>query len=445
MSLLQRFKENITRQHLFSSKDKLLLAVSGGVDSVVLCELCKQAGYDFIIAHCNFQLREEESNRDEQFVRALGLKYAADTYVRGFDTKKYAVENRISIQEAAREIRYDYFRLLIAESKYATYLLTAHHADDNNETLLMNFFRGTGLRGLTGIPVMTGYVRRPLLIFSKEELQEFAREYKLDFVEDSSNQSSKYTRNYFRNEMIPAISKVYPQVKENLQHNINRFKEIERLYQFSVSELKKRLCKHKGNEIYIPFRQLMAYNNRALIYEIISDYGFHEKQVEEIVKLSESDSGKYIQAPEGNYRIIKHRNWFIISPLSSAEIENIVIEKGEKEIQFSLGKLRVEEISSSKSPGSGMEVSLNANEIEYPLLLRKRKTGDYFYPLGMKKKKKLNRFLIDLKLSAPEKDKIWVIESNQRIVCVVGYRIDDRFKITDSTKTVLQISLTPSK
>ena len=309
----------------------------------------------------------------------------------------------------------------------------------------MNFFRGTGLHGLTGIPVSAGYIRRPLLNFSKGELLGFASENNLEFVEDSSNQSSTYTRNYLRNEIIPAISKVYPQVKENLQDNISRFKEIEKLYQFSVNELKKRLCKRNGNEIYIPFRQLMAYTNRALIYEIISDYGFHEKQVDEVVKLSESDSGKYIQAPEGNYRIIKHRSWFIISPLSSAEIENIVIEKGDKEIQFSLGKLRVEEILSPKSPGSGMEVSLNANTIEYPLLLRKWKTGDYFYPLGMKKKKKLNRFLIDLKLSAPEKDRIWVIESNQRIVWVVGYRIDDRFKLTDNTKTVLQLSLTPSK
>lgn len=445
MNLLSQFQKSIHIQNLFSQKDKLLIGVSGGVDSVVLCELCRQAGYDFIIAHCNFQLRGDESNRDEQFVRALGLKYGVDTYVRGFDAKKYAEENRISVQEAAREIRYDYFSLLIAESKYAKYLLTAHHADDNTETLLMNFFRGTGLHGLTGIPVSAGYIRRPLLNFSKEELLEFASENNLEFVEDSSNQSSKYTRNYLRNEIIPAISKVYPQVKENLQDNINRFKEIEKLYQFSVNELKKRLCKRNGNEIYIPFRQLMAYTNRALIYEIISDYGFHEKQVDEVVKLSESDSGKYIQAPEGNYRIIKHRSWFIISPLSSAEIENIVIEKGDKEIQFSLGKLRVEEILSPKSPGSGMEVSLNANTIEYPLLLRKWKTGDYFYPLGMKKKKKLNRFLIDLKLSAPEKDKIWVIESNQRIVWVVGYRIDDRFKLTDNTKTVLQLSLTPSK
>lgn len=445
MNLLSQFQKSVHIQNLFSQKDKLLIGVSGGVDSVVLCELCRLSGYDFIIAHCNFQLRGDESNRDEQFVRALGLKYGVDTYVRGFDAKNYAEENRISVQEAAREIRYDYFRLLIAENKYAKYLLTAHHADDNTETLLMNFFRGTGLHGLTGIPVLAGYIRRPLLNFSKGELLDFASENNLEFVEDSSNQSSKYTRNYLRNEIIPAISKVYPQVKENLQDNINRFKEIEKLYQFSVNELKKRLCKRNGNEIYIPFRQLMAYTNRALIYEIISDYGFHEKQVDEVVKLSESDSGKYIQAPEGNYRIIKHRSWFIISPLSSAEIENIVIEKGDKEIQFSLGNLRVEEILSPKSPGSGMEVSLNANTIEYPLLLRKWKTGDYFYPLGMKKKKKLNRFLIDLKLSAPEKDKIWVIESNQRIVWVVGYRIDDRFKLTDNTKTVLQLSLTPSK
>lgn len=444
MELLQRFKESIRQLNLFSPKDKLLLAVSGGVDSVVLCELCKQAGYDFIIAHCNFQLRGEESERDEQFVKELGKKYGTEVLVKKFDTEKYATETKISIQEAARELRYAWFAELV-NSQFAEspiYLLTAHHAADNAETVVMNFFRGTGLHGLTGIPVLSGYIRRPLLSFSKEELIRFAKENKLGFVEDSSNQSSKYTRNFFRNEIIPAISKVYPQVKENLQDNIIRFKEIEKLYRLSVGELKKRICKQKGNEIHVPVKQLMSFNNRALIFEIISPYGFHEKQVDEVVKLADSESGKYIQSPTAAYRIIRHRHWFIVSPVQAKEAENIIIEKENGEIIFNEGKLRVE-VTSNQQPATSNNIAcLDLKEITFPLLLRKWKTGDYFYPLGMKKKKKISRFLIDQKLSKTEKEKLWVIESGQRIAWVVGYRIDERFRVTQKTKQVLQFSLT---
>jgi len=451
MNLLLQFQNSIKQQNLFSTKDKLLLAVSGGIDSVVLCELCKRAGYNFVIAHCNFQLRGEESDRDELFVRQLAKKYGVEAEVKKFDTDKFAAENKLSTQEAARELRYSWFKELINQSSDTpiNIVLTAHHADDNNETLLMNFFRGTGLHGLTGIPPSINYIRRPLLSFFKAELLDFAQENKLEFVEDSSNQSSKYTRNFFRNEIIPAISKVYPQVKDNLQDNINRFKEIESLYQFSVGELKKNLCKQKGKEVHIPVKQLMAYNNRALIYEIISAYGFNEKQVDEVIKLAESDSGKYIQSPTADYRIIKHRHWFIISPVVAIESGNLIIEAGVKEIVFSLGTLHIETTLNLISPKarqtSNEAVLLDAKEIQFPLLLRKRKTSDYFYPLGMKKKKKLNRFLIDLKLSAPEKEKVWVIESNQRIIWVVGYRIDERFKITENTKTAFQLTLLSSK
>lgn len=446
MDLLLRFKESIKQQNLFSPKDKLLLAVSGGVDSVVLCELCRQAGYDFIIAHCNFQLRGEESERDEQFVKKLGKKYSAEVLVKKFDTEKYATENKISIQEAARELRYNWFKeLLTPDSRLPTpdFLLTAHHADDNNETLLMNFFRGTGLHGLTGMPVSADHIRRPLLSFSKDELIAFTKENNLEFVEDSSNQSSKYTRNFFRNEIIPAISKVYPQVKENLQDNISRFKEIEKLYRFSVGELKKKICKKRGNEIHVPVKQLMAYNNRALIYEIISSYGFHEKQVDEVVKLAESESGKYIQSPSADYRVIRHRHWFIISPVLATEAENIVIEEGTTNVQFATGNLQIKivPVANCQLPVASSAACLDANEISFPLLLRKWKTGDYFYPLGMKKKKKLSRFFIDNKLSKSEKEKMWVIESNQRIAWVVGYRIDERFKVTEKTKQILQFSL----
>jgi tRNA(Ile)-lysidine synthase len=473
MKLFERFEEYIKRQNLFSVKDKLLLAVSGGVDSVVLCELCKQAGYDFMIAHCNFQLRGEESERDEQFVKNLGNKYGVEVLVKKFDTEPYALERKVSIQEAARELRYGWFSELINKqlaidnkqqaigdrqneeipihhspviqsgAKDTIHLLTAHHADDNIETLSMNFFRGTGLHGLTGIPVKAGHIRRPLLEFPKEELLKFARENNLKFVEDSSNQSSKYTRNFFRNEIIPAIAKVYPQVKENLQDNIERFKEIEKLYRLSVTEIKKKLCKQKNDEVHIPVKQLMGYTNRALIYEIISGYGFNEKQVEEVIKLAKSESGRYIQAPGDDYRMIRHRHWFIITPTRSEQAANIIIEEKDKRILFALGTFYLEMTApvNHKPQTTNSIALLDSGEITFPLLLRKWKTGDYFYPLGMKKKKKLARFFIDLKLSKTDKEKVWVLETKQRIAWVVGYRIDDRFKITDSTKEILHVSL----
>ncbi|HUR67449.1 MAG TPA: tRNA lysidine(34) synthetase TilS [Chitinophagaceae bacterium] len=458
MTLLEKFKEHIKNLDLFSAKDKLLLAVSGGVDSVVLCELCKRSEYDFVIAHCNFKLRGKESERDKKFVQEVVKKYNVEFFCKDFETEKYASDNKLSIQEAARKLRYDWFEELvnaqrsivnkqpegnsIHHSPFTIHLLTAHHADDNAETLLMNFFRGTGLHGLTGIPAKTGYIRRPLLPFSKAELVQFAKENKLDHVEDSSNQSSKYTRNFFRNELIPAISKVYPDVKENLQDNISRFKEIEKLYQHSVGEIKKKLCRYKGNEVHIPVKQLMGFNNRALTFDIICSYGFTEKQIDEVIKLAGSNSGKYITAPTGTHRIIRHRHWFIISPVAETGSENIIIENADKEIFFDGGKLQIEETSNLKPPTSNTIATLDLNQVLFPLLLRKWKPADYFYPLGMKKKKKkLARFFIDLKLSKTEKEKVWVIESNNRIAWVVGYRIDERFKITEKTKTVLKLQL----
>ena len=457
MNLLQRYQQFIKEQYLFSPKDKLILAVSGGIDSVVLCELCKQAGYDFIIAHCNFQLRGEESERDEKFVKDLAEKYKVETKVKKFDTEKFAEENKMSIQEAARVLRYEWFDELvngelsivnrktepnIHHSPFTIHLLTAHHADDNAETALMNFCRGTGLHGLTGIPLSYEHIRRPMLSFTREEILQFAKENKLEFVEDSSNLSSKYTRNFFRNEIIPAISKVFPQVNENLIDNINRFKEIEKLYKFAVNDIKKKLVKEKGNEWHIPVKQLMSYGNRALIYEVINDFGFTEKQIEEVIKLAESESGKYIDSPSLHYRIIKHRHWFIISPYNSTGSETIIIEQDNKKVSFEHGVLEFEQLQTTnhKPQTSNNIACLDAKNICYPFILRKWKQGDYFYPLGMKKKKKLSRFFIDQKLSKTEKEKAWVIEMDKKIIWVVGKRIDERFKVTEKTKTVLKIN-----
>ncbi|MEN9548244.1 MAG: tRNA lysidine(34) synthetase TilS [Bacteroidota bacterium] len=444
-NMLDLFLKHIQAKLLFTNNDKLLLAVSGGIDSVVLCDLCAKAGFSFSIAHCNFQLRGEESNRDEKFVKQLANKYQVPYFIQKFETAIFAKENKLSIQEAARELRYNWFNGLIEarnlQIKTRSLLLTAHHADDNIETLLMHFFRGTGLAGLTGIPEIANYIRRPLLPFTKEELRKYVTANQLSFVEDSSNQSIKYTRNYFRNELLPAIANVYPQVQENLRNNIERFSEIEALYQIATQQIISKLCKRKGKEVQVPIKQLAAYNNRALIYELISPYGFTEKQVEEVVKLFSSESGKYVNAPSGTHRIIRHRHWLMISPIAGAENQHFIIDSVDTSIQFSLGTLTVRETQHVNPDTSSKLACIDTRLMGYPLILRKYKAGDYFYPLGMRKKKKLSRFFIDQKLSKTEKENMWVVESNKKIIWVVGYRIDDRVKITNTTQAVTVIQL----
>jgi tRNA(Ile)-lysidine synthase len=458
MDLLTAFQHHIREQKLLFPSDHLLLAVSGGLDSVVLCELCFRSSYQFSIAHCNFQLRGLESDRDEEFVRSMGARYGVEVFAKKFDTLSYATDNRLSTQEAARELRYQWFAGL-ANAQWpiqknteggkdtlnkpgTMFLLTAHHADDNAETVLMNFCRGTGLHGLTGIPASTGFIRRPLLLFSKEELANYARENNLTYVEDSSNTSVKYTRNFFRHEVVPLIRKVYPTISSNLEDNIHRFIEIEKLYNLGATQLVKKLCRQKGKELHIPIKQLLGYNNQALVYEIIKEYGFTENQVDEVWKLGFAESGSYLAAPSNRYRIIRHRHWFIIAPAQSDVASNIIIEEGEKYIKYPGGQLAIEikPLKTADFSNNAITGNFNFKEVKYPLLLRKWKQGDYFYPLGMKKKKKLARFLIDLKLSKTEKENTWVIESDKRIMWVVGLRIDERFKLTSTTGTVLRIS-----
>ena len=443
MNFLGKYKAYIKEQNLFQPKDKLLLAVSGGVDSVVLCELCKQAGYDFVIAHCNFQLRRAESDRDENFVKELADKYAVEILIKKFDTKKYAGENKLSIQVAARELRYSWFNELTGRLPIAHWIITAHHANDNIETLLMNFFKGTGVSGLRGILPKQGNLIRPLLFAKKEDIKEFALINKLSYVEDSSNASDKYTRNYFRNQLIPDLQKVFPQVEDNMMDNLQRFREIEILYQQSINLHKKKLLEQKGNEIHIPVLKLLkAEPLSTTVYEIIKDYDFTAYQTEEVIALLQSESGKYIQSH--THRVIKNRNWLIISPNETKQAENILFEPEHAHIDFVQGKLEIKTLpqtTNHKLQTINSIAELDADEIKFPLLLRRWKQGDYFYPLGMKKKKKLSRFFIDIKLSLTQKEKTWVIEMDKKIIWVVGLRIDDRFKITGKTKNILQITL----
>lgn len=418
-----------------------MLAVSGGIDSVVLCQLSKEAGLSFAIAHCNFGLRGEESDRDENFVRSLGEKYGVEVYVKRFATATFANEQKMSIQEAARKLRYEWFEGVRRETGFA-YTLLAHHADDNIETLLMNFFRGTGLEGLMGMPEekRDSHCLRPMLHLRRSEIEAYAKEHGLQWVDDSSNVSSKYTRNFFRNELIPQLRNVFPQVEENLLNNLHRFRQTNTLYKELAEDLKKKVCEIKGEEVHIPVLKLMKYRDTSLIYEIIRDYGFGEKYLPEVIKLAEASSGKYIA--NETHRIIRHRAWFIIAPKTTSAA-TFVIEKEDESVRFDSQELlltfsRSGKFLLDKSPAVAQ---LDAKEIQFPLLLRKWKKGDYFYPLGMRKKKKLARFFIDMKLSQTQKENLWIVESHKRIVWVVGYRIDDRFKITDTTRDVLQLTL----
>ncbi len=466
MSLLTRFTQYIKEQNLFQKTDQLLLAVSGGIDSVVLAELSHRAGYSFFIAHCNFHLRDQESNRDEAFVLALADKYSVPVYVESFNTEEFAAQNKISIQVAARELRYKWFRELAdqvrdgrgeGESEKSTgsvKILTAHHANDTIETLLMNFFKGTGIKGLQGILPKQGNLIRPLLFATKEELVQFAKENALTFVEDSSNQSDKYTRNYFRNQWIPSVQKIFPQVEANLINNIERFREMDLLYTQAMDVHRSKLLEQKGKEIHIPVLKLLKVTPlKTVFYEIIKDYGFTAHQTDEGLKLLTSETGKYISS--GTFRIIRNRNWLVIAPIDHSNSQHLIIEKSDKKINFDQGVLifkNDQEVPKDILKSLSNQVLVDAARLEYPLLLRKWKEGDYFYPLGMKKKasdkpgkKKLSKFFIDQKVSQTEKESIWVLESNKRIVWIINKRMDDRFKITPQTNSCVSIEFNASE
>ena len=459
MNLLKEFKQYIQKENLFQARDRLLLAVSGGVDSVVLCELCKKSGYDFEIAHCNFQLRGDDSNRDEKFVKELAQKYNVPFHVRVFDTVAYANNVKKSIEEAARHLRYDWFNSIINNPQLhkahddgtgpaivshqlpaPMYILTAHHADDNIETVMMNFFRGTGITGLRGILPKHGKVLRPLLFARRSQLEIFVQENNLEFVTDHTNFQNDYTRNYFRNTILPLVSERFPEAGMNVLKNIQRFKEAEILYGQSVNLHRKKLLEHKGSEIHIPVLKLAkTVPLPTVIFEIIKEFGFTAHQTDEVIDLLKSDTGKYVQS--ATHRIIKNRNWLIISPNQTIEAANILIEENDGNVVFSGGTVTITKILKARFSISNdpMVAQLDLALMKFPLLLRKWKQGDYFYPLGMQKKKKVSRFFIDQKLSLTQKENTWIIEIDKKIIWVVGMRIDDRFKVTPATETILKI------
>ncbi|HCL05736.1 MAG TPA: tRNA lysidine(34) synthetase TilS [Chitinophagaceae bacterium] len=448
---MQPLKDHILRwwkrhlPHQLPSQLHLLLAVSGGVDSVVLTDVVAQSGIDFSILHCNFQLRGAESERDEQFVRSLATRYGKEVLVKKFDTESIVAERKSAVQEVARDLRYEWFEQVRGEyterfPEKAVWIAVAHHADDNIETVLMNLFRGTGLHGLTGMEPFRGKMVRPLLNFRKEELKAYAVAQGLDSIEDSSNLSNDYTRNYFRNELIPGIKKVFPSVENNLLHTIGRLKEADSLYHVALQKMLGSMIEQKGNEYHIPvllWKQVTPL--MTITYELIKDFGFSAAQTVEAIKLLEAENSSYIASK--THRLIRNRNWMIIAPLANEHDHVLIpVDSADISVAFAEGTIQLSPTTSATIPDTNMEVVIDADALQYPMLLRPWKQGDYFYPLGMPKKKKISRFLGDLKLSKTEKEKVWVLESGKKIVWVLGLRIDHRFRITDQTQQKMSLT-----
>jgi tRNA(Ile)-lysidine synthase len=452
MDLFQSFTKHWKQNFPQFNQDNCLLAlaVSGGLDSVVLTHLVAQAGFKCHILHVNFQLRGKESERDENFVAEMANAFGFELFVQKFQTLDYAQSKGIGIQEAARNLRYQWFESKIKAWQLAfpdknILLLTAHHANDNIETSLLNFFRGTGIQGLKGIvPFQKEQsLLRPLLPFKKEDLIAFANERNLNYVEDSSNSSNKYTRNFLRNSLLPQLQEYFPQVEDNLINNTERLKEVSEIYQTTIQKRLADLMEWKGKECQIPILKLQKSPQlNTILWELISPFGFSVQQIPELIKLMNAPNGSCLYS--ATHQIIRNRKWLLIANIQPIDNSFVVIESAEASIEFSAGKLIAKMINAPfELDDNPLKAYLDIKKISFPLLLRKPKSGDYFYPLGMDKKKKINRFLIDQKLSKIQKEAVWVLESNQRIIWVLGIRIDNRFKYQSTTDSVLGLSFSP--
>ncbi len=446
--LRERFTRHIQDEQLLDKRMDILLAFSGGVDSVVLAHLLQSTGFTIVLAHANFNLRAEESLRDQEFCINFAGRHGLSIRTTALDAGEYAAQHRVSIQVAARVLRYQWFDDLMrdpglfeqGQGRYRR-LLTAHHADDNIETVLMHIFRGTGIRGMRGMLPEQNNILRPLLPFFKEEILEYARLNQLSWVEDSSNASVKYSRNYLRNVLLPVVEEVYPSAGKVLFEHIHRFREIEMIYLEAVDRYRKILFEIRGKEVYIPVLKLKKLPGlQTILFELMQPFGFSAAQTPDLLKLLSSNTGKYCESH--THRVIRNRAWLIISAVQDRNSSVHIVDPDTDSILLPEGRLRIKAVTPSEANifSDPYSVYLDARTIEFPLVVRRWKAGDYFYPLGMRKKKKLSRFLIDKKMSLTDKEKVYVVESGGRIIWVIGHRIDDRVKLNPASERILHCS-----
>lgn len=435
--MVKHFQKHIENKLSFIKRSKLLIAISGGIDSVVLTHLCHRSQFNIALAHCNFSLRDAESDADEDFVLQLGENLDIEVFAQRFDTEQYAKKNKRSIQMAARELRYNWFTELAVQLDF-DYILTAHHADDNLETFLINFTRGTGLEGLTGIPEVNGKFVRPLLPFSSDVIKAYAIKHHIKWREDSSNASVKYLRNKLRHEVVPMLKSINPSLLQSFQMTLDNLNATADIVEESTNAVLKRAVETEDeNHIAYKISEFKKVNNpKAYLFQVFQDYGFTEWN--DVLDLLDAETGK--QVLSNSHRLIKNREHLLLSTIQSEE--NVVIAVDEDELQkvTPFGTLCfgvVDAIQTTDSRG----VYVDKDKLKYPLTLRKRQEGDVFYPIGMKGKKKLSKYFKDEKLSLLDKENTWLLCSGKDIVWVVNRRADDRFKVTKTTKQILKITL----
>lgn len=439
---MQQKVQNYIKEHeLLSSKGSVIVGVSGGADSVALLYLLVSLGYDCVIAHCNFHLRMEESNRDEAFVLNLSQQLNFPYYHIDFDTIKYSEMNHISIEMAARDLRYAWFSELL-EKLDAQAVAVAHHADDSIETLLMNLVRGTGLRGLTGIPFRNEKVVRPLLCCSRSEIENYITEHRLAYITDSSNAQIDYQRNKFRNIVIPLLAEINPSIRETLYDSLTRFQGNLAVYEQAIEKISKDIVHKESESVKINIEKLKKQVHvPTIMYELLHSYGFSSATIQQITGQLDGESGKLFFSQ--THRLLKDRDYLIITQIETLSNKEYFISEKELDItepiSLKLRKLQAKynfQVSKEKPC-----VHIDYSKLNFPLKLRPWQEGDSFFPFGMKNQKKVSDFFIDNKLSILEKEKSWLLFSGNDIVWIVGQRLDNRFRVTDKTKNILEITI----
>lgn len=434
--MLSKFQNHINQNLPFLNGRKLLLATSGGIDSMVLLELCLQAKLDVRAAHCNFQLRGDESDEDEKFVKSQCEKKDVLLFVNRFDTKKFAENLKLSIQVVARNLRYDWFNTLLINNDY-DYILTAHHLDDSLETFLINFTRASGLDGLTGIPQQNGNIIRPLLPFSREEIETFAKENKIEWREDSSNASDKYLRNKLRHEVIPILKELNPSLLSSFESTISNLQQAQTMVDDASRIVYRKVVEDIDFQKRINLTELMQLPNYlAYLYQWLEPFGFSDwSSINDLVK---AQSGKQIHSQK--HTLLKDRNELIVFPKQKEEqSQQFWIAEGEREVKFPL-KITFCNVSDISVQATNT-IFADEAKLQYPLQIRKWQEGDLFYPFGMKGSKKLSKYFKDEKFSLLDKSNAWLLCSDNQIVWVIGERQDDRFKVTKQTTKIIQIQL----
>lgn len=435
--MFSKFQNHIVSRFPFLAEKKLFLAVSGGLDSMVLLHLLKQLPYEIAVLHCNFQLRGLESFGDQTFVENYCDQNNIAVFTTQFDTEAFAKDYKLSTQVAARELRYSWFYELLEEKNF-DYILTAHHADDNLETFIINLSRGTGLDGLSGIPEQNDKIIRPLLPFSREEILKYAEENKIQWREDSSNASNKYLRNKIRHDLVPILKELNPNFLNAFQKTQSYLQESQIMVEDASIMIYQQVAKEAGEDIHFDLKKLKKLPNyKSYLYQWLHEFGFLAWN--DIYDLVNGQSGKQVFSAE--FRLLKNRDILILSPISEmSEKEQFEINENEKEVNFPL-KLKLCNVGHI-TIDSNRTIFVDADKIQFPLVLRKWNEGDVFHPFGMHgKSKKVSKLFKDEKLSLIEKEQTWILCSDDKIVWVIGIRQDERFRIKNTSNKILKIEL----